>query len=48
MEYLEYIIKYTCSHFNRKWNLAQHFIEFYSFRALGNARTPTPITHQCL
>jgi len=25
MEYTEYIIKYSCSRFNRKWNFAQHF-----------------------
>jgi len=25
-EYTEYIIKFTCNHFNRKWNFAQSFL----------------------
>jgi len=47
MEYMEYVIKFTCSCFNRKWNFAQRFIKFYSSLALGSARTLiTAITRQ--
>jgi len=45
MEYAEYVIKFTCNYFNRKWNFAQRFLEFYSFRALESGRTLTAITH---
>jgi len=34
MEDTEYVIKFTCSCFNQKWNFAPHFLEFYSFRVL--------------
>jgi len=46
MEYTEFVIKFICSHFNWKWNFAQSFLNFYSFRVLGNARTQTAITCQ--
>jgi len=46
MEYMEYVIKYTCSHFNHKWNFAQHFHESRSICALGSVRTLTAITRQ--
>jgi len=35
-----------CSRFNQKWNFAKHFLEFYSFRALGSGKTLTAITRQ--
>jgi len=27
MEYTEYVIKFTCSCFNREWNFVQRFLE---------------------
>jgi len=31
MEYTENVIKFTCCHFNRKWNFAWLFLEFLFF-----------------
>jgi len=31
MEYTEYEIKFRCTHFNRKWNFAQRFLNFILF-----------------
>jgi len=46
MEYTEYVIQFTCSYFNQKWNFAPRFLEFYSSRAFGSAGTLTAITRQ--
>jgi len=46
MEYTEYITKFTRSHFNWKWNFAQCFLKFDSFRVLGSARTLMATTCQ--
>jgi len=42
------LFKFTCIYFNQKWNFAQRYLEFYSFCALGSARTLTGITRQCI
>jgi len=46
MEYTEYIIKFTCSSFNQKWNFDKHYLELYYFRALKSGRTLTAVTRQ--
>jgi len=40
------VIKFTFSHFNRKWNFAQRFLELYTSRVLESARMLTAITRQ--
>jgi len=48
MEYAEYVIKFTCSSFYRRWNFAKLFLKKVSFRELGNSRAIIAITYQCV